>query len=125
MTVRAPRPSRLADRDPLSATLEQEIFSEKASTLSRLTLKLEKALAHLAELDADASVPQDPDSEREKRLAEAGEALWYVTIQRELCGLREHREFYNFLKVPRPVRLRMGLQVTRAPAPASAKPPEV
>ncbi len=41
-------------------------------------------------------------------MAEAGEALWHVTIQRELCGLTRHKEFFDHMKVPRAVRLRMG-----------------
>lgn len=104
MTVRLPQLIRREDKDPLAAALEQEIFSEKASTLSRLTKKLEAALA-------DLTAAQEPDigeEEQLRRLAAAGEALWYVTIQRELCGLRGHREFYDFMNVPRHVRLHMG-----------------
>ncbi|MEL7525621.1 MAG: DUF6665 family protein [Pseudomonadota bacterium] len=105
MSVRPPQFTNTADKDPLAAALEQEIFSEKASTLSRLTKKLEKALDLLNETDAD---PAATDDLKRERLAEAGEALWHVTIQRELCGLRRHREFNDHLRVPKSVRLCMG-----------------
>ncbi|GAB4521097.1 MAG: hypothetical protein Tsb0019_22390 [Roseibium sp.] len=104
MTVRPPRLGKPADRDPLAAALEQEIFNEKASTLSRLTKNLEAALARLAETGGE-----DRDERQHlERLAAAGEALWNVTIQRELCGLRQHKAFYDFLGVPKAVRLNMG-----------------
>lgn len=106
MTVRPPRTFRKEDdRDPLSAALEQEILNEKVSTLSRLTVKLEKALSDLKTAESTADLPQE---DRERLMAVAGEALWHVVIQRELCGLRQHKAFNDFLAVPREVRLRMG-----------------
>lgn len=105
MFVRPPQLTGTADKDPLAAALEQEIFSEKASTLARLTSKLEQELADLAAAEEN---PHLTSQAREQHLARAGEALWHVTIQRELCGLRQHRAFYDFLRVPAGVRLRMG-----------------
>ena len=105
MSVRPPQQTRNLDKDPLSAALEQEVLNEKASTLSRLTKKLEEALTRLQEAGLDETVSEEA---RLDLAAEAGEALWHVTIQRELCGLREHRAFYDFLGVPRAIRLRMG-----------------
>ncbi len=105
MTVRPPRHTKNTDKDPLSEALEQEIFNEKASTLSRLTKKLEAALEHLKKAETKENEPQE---EHLHRLAQAGEALWHVTIQRELCGLRQHKAFYDFMGVPKAVRLRMG-----------------
>ncbi|POF29744.1 DUF6665 family protein [Roseibium marinum] len=106
MAVRPPQVfSRNTEKDPLSAALEQEILGEKASTLSRLTGKLEKALSDLKTADG---TPGLLPGERERLVALAGEALWHVIIQRELCGLRQHRAFNDFLGVPKEVRLRMG-----------------
>ena len=113
MTVRPPQLTKPTDKDPLAAALEHEIFNEKAATLSRLNKKLEDALQRLeAYGSAEAA---DPEEER-RLLAQAGEALWYVTIQRELCGLREHKAFYDFLKVPKAVRLHMGPAQGLSPA---------
>jgi Family of unknown function (DUF6665) len=105
MSVRAPQLFLDQDKDPLSAALEQEILSEKAGTLSRLTKKLERALSTLKD---SKDTPSLPDEERLQLLAEAAEALWHVTIQRELCGLRQHKAFYDFLQVPKEIRLGMG-----------------
>lgn len=105
MSLRPPKHTSTLDKDPLAAALEQEVFNEKASTLSRLTRKLETALARLNAAEEDDAADEDT---RLHLRAEAGEALWHVTIQRELCGLREHKAFYDFLGVPRPIRLRMG-----------------
>ncbi len=105
MSVRPPRFSKTSDKDPLAAALEQEIFAEKAATLSRLTGKLETALQALkAASEAPGTDPERVDG----LLAAAGEALWHVTIQRELCGLHHHKAFNDFLGVPQEVRLRMG-----------------
>ena len=113
MSVRPPQLNNNADKDPLTAALEQEVFNEKASTLIRLTKKLEAALDLLSE---STDAPETSEAELFDRLAAAGEALWHVTIQRELCGLRQHKAFLNHLNVPKAVRLRMG--------PASSfKPP--
>ncbi|WP_422377636.1 DUF6665 family protein [Roseibium sp.] len=105
MAVRPPQLTKPADKDPLAAVLEQEIFNEKAATLSRLNKKLEEALQRL---EASGSAQAMTEEDLLPLLAEAGEALWHVTIQRELCGLREHKAFYDFLGVPKSVRLRMG-----------------
>ncbi|MCX2721671.1 DUF6665 family protein [Roseibium salinum] len=116
--VRPPRSARDTDKDPLAAALEQEIFNEKAATLSRLNKKLETALARLKEAREEPGLPED----RLRHLqAQAGEALWHVTIQRELCGLRHHKAFYDFLAVPGEVRLLMGPAGSIAPAKVSRK----
>jgi len=49
----------------------------------------------------------------EALLDAAGEALWYVMIQRDLCGFRRHDLFFRELGVPAAVRLRMGLVRSR------------
>ncbi len=105
MTLRPPANAGSAGTDPLAAALEQEILNEKASTLARLTGKLERALACLKEIETAEGSAADA---YQRQLAEAGEALWHVSIQRELCGLRGHTAFYDFMGVPKAVRLRMG-----------------
>jgi uncharacterized protein DUF6665 len=105
MSVRPPQFFLDLEKDPLAAALEQEILSEKAGTLSRLTKKLERALAIFENGKGDSGLTEE---ERLRQLAEAAETLWHVTIQRELCGLRQHKAFYDFLKIPKEVRLCMG-----------------
>ena len=123
--------------DPLSASLEQEILAEKAATYGRLLRRLERALAALT--DHANGETERPTSGREARptgrrpvrarqrrparatrgsavsgkkedlVAAAGEALWHVMVQRDLCGVRNHEVFLTEYRVPAAVRLRMGL----------------
>lgn len=112
MSVRPLKNIKLSEMDPLAAALQQEINNEKASTLSRLNKKLQQTLDRLRELDADSEASEELLNQR---TAEAGEALWHVTIQRELCGLLRHKEFYDHMGVPKSVRLNMGPRPSRKP----------
>ncbi|ADZ69658.1 DUF6665 family protein [Polymorphum gilvum] len=118
MSIRPPKQLSDAAQDPLAAALQHEAMAEKAGTLARLTGKLEAALAALAETEARLAAAGDDvprlEARREERLALAGEALWHVVIQRELCGLRRHGAFLDHMGVPKPVRLRMGPAVIPA-----------
>ena len=98
------------DEDPLSKALQNEIFSEKAATLIRLQKRLETALQ---KLDAVRAGPEPTEDTVALRLAEACEALWYVSIQREMCGLRNSRAYYDELRVPHDVRLHMGPNIRK------------
>jgi len=73
-----------------SATLELEIGQEKASALGRQGRRLETALAVLRAYDS--AHPQEAAAQRSDRgraglVADAGEALWYLMVQRDACGL--------------------------------------
>lgn len=94
--------------------VEGELAQEKASALARTTERLEGALAELAALDeALAGAPEG--EEREARLARraevrrrAAQQLWYVIIQREALGLRDHEVVYRTYRVPPEVRVYRG-----------------
>ncbi|WP_321334018.1 DUF6665 family protein [Breoghania sp.] len=120
MSLRPPkRFSNSFDADPIERALEHEVLAEKASTLGRLQKRLEKALARLAECRADmGDVQASRDPQYARALAEAGEALWYVVIQRELCGLRVNGAFYRDFQVPKAVILAMGPTSASKPRPA-------
>ena len=53
------------------------------------------------------------DQEKEQLLNQAGQALWYVMIQRDLCGFHRHDLFMKEYEIPAAVRLRMGCRGTR------------
>lgn len=107
MSLRPPRRyAKPSDLDPVEAALEHEVLAEKASTLGRLQARLERALARLAAAEADGDAS---NGQRARLRDEAGEALWYVVIQRDLCGLRSGAAFYRDFKVPKAVINRMGL----------------
>ncbi|MEI2387279.1 DUF6665 family protein [Breoghania sp. JC706] len=116
MSLRPPRRfANASDLDPVEKALEYEVLAEKASTLGRLQGKLERALALVSECEGSA----EANTERHERLLEeAGEALWYVAIQRDLCGLRVDAAFYRTFQVPKAVINRMG--PARRPAPHAA-----
>ena len=84
---------------PAVDVLGEEILAEKAATLGRLSHRLETALAALARAPGD-----------EELLDRAGEALWHLVIQRELCGFRNTDAMLRDLQVPKAVRLRMGVR---------------
>ncbi|HEV3048888.1 MAG TPA: DUF6665 family protein [Longimicrobium sp.] len=90
--------------------LQYEIAQEKAGVLARLGRQLQAALARLEAFDATARTgsPADAD-ERDALVGAAGEALWYFVVQREVLGLRDADVVMRELRVPREVRLRMGL----------------
>src|SRR5262245_46225363 len=96
-------------RTPLG-TLEFEILHEKVSALGRLGRRLEASLAALKSFDAAEG--QDRAGDRAERraalVAEAGEALWFLIVQREACGLYDGSSVMADYGVPIDVRNRMG-----------------
>jgi hypothetical protein len=109
MSVRPPRRVPDAWGSGNIDALNYEVAQEQAATLGRLGGRLNLALQALARFDADASAGVARADEREALLAAAGEALWYYVVQREVLGLGGSEEVMRELRVPREVRLRMGL----------------
>lgn len=87
------------------AEIQKQILGEKVGALQRAVEALEAALAQLARHDDDASGPQ---GERSQLVAQAGERLWFVVIQREAMGLLRHDVVHDVLHVPAEVRRAMG-----------------
>lgn len=78
---------------------------------------LEQSLVRLREFDAAQALSETPVSaqaERGKLVAEAGQALWMLVVQREATGLRDSRHIMRTYNVPGEVQRCMGL----APAPS-------
>ncbi len=98
----ASRHSLTADRlRALGANpLDYEIAQEKASALSRAGEKLAQALS--------AYRACEDETQRAELLAGAAERLWFFIVQREACGLRDHRLVYELYEVPAAVRAAMG-----------------
>ena len=72
----------------ITDALDYEVAQEQASALGRAGRALEAALEALRKHDRDGRTEAGT---RQRLVAEAGEALWYFTIQRECCGLRDSR----------------------------------
>lgn len=98
-------------RNP-AATLEFEIAQEKASALGRLGRSLEAALGALRRFDAEHAsgtvAVGDLRQRREQLVARAGEALWYLMVQRDACGLYNSAALIADYGVPREVANRAG-----------------
>lgn len=113
MAVRPPKQyANTLPPDPVSAMLDHELRSEAASTHGRLLKKLERALARLEAAN---------DGERADCVAEAGEALWYLTVQRDMMGFRNTQALLADLNVPADVRLSVGVRRRDATADPKTK----
>jgi hypothetical protein len=88
----------------VQANIEREITGERAGSLARMVEALEAALLAWRE-----AAP----AHRTELLAEAGERLWFVVVQREALGLMRHDVLYEVLRVPPEVRGAMGPRRTR------------
>ena len=102
--------------------LQYELLQEKAATLSRMVQNFETALSAFKSLSADAGAAR-----REELLEAAGEALWFLVVQREACGLTNTEAMLRIYDVPLAVRLRMGparaVAILAGIAPPSLSPP--
>jgi hypothetical protein len=111
MTVRPPRllaPKR--HTTPVEDAINEEVMAEKAGTLGRLGERLRLALARLEAHDAAGG--HDPQH-RADLVDEAAEALWHVTIQRDLMGFPRNDRFLREIGAPPEVVRRMGAASTR------------
>jgi hypothetical protein len=104
---------------------EYELVQEKAAALARMGRRLQAALDALAAFDAaraERPSPGTPEADaRADLVADAGEALWYYVIQREVCGFRDSEAMMRELRVPRDVRLRMGYRPRKSPQPPAPR----
>lgn len=98
------------------AALDAEIIEERAGALGRAGRRLEKALARLVAFDAGAPLPPREDTEirpapsgRPTLVTEAREALWFLVVQREACGLRNTEEVLSAYGVPAEISLGVTL----------------
>ena len=78
---------------------EVEALSESASSLGYHGRKVEEALAKLKDA---------PEDGQEKAADNAAEAVWAYFVQRELCGLRDHRLIIREMGIPGWLLNRLG-----------------
>lgn len=91
-------------RESALAAVETEMVGEKAATLGRSAKRAETALARLAAYDAEP----EADISRAEVLKSAAVAVWQFFIQREVCGLRDHRLIIAEYRIPKDVLARLG-----------------
>ena len=104
MAVRAPKQyAQSATGGPVNtlSPLDHEIMEEKAAALGRAGEKVERCLERLRACEPEAA-------ERQRLLREAAHAVHAYFIQREICGLRRHRDVIREYAIPDEVLVRLG-----------------
>jgi hypothetical protein len=101
----------MARDDRVNALLPVEVDfqREKATGLRRSGDKLEQLLAELAEVErglrARAGPDRAPYAARYRALwKEAEQQKWFLMVQREACGLRNHRDLDLVYPLPPPLK---------------------
>ena len=83
------------------APIEVQAAEEQAYSLGKAGGDVAKSIAAL-----DKTAPGTP--ERDERLWDASDAVWRYFIQREACGVRDHRQAIRFYGIPGEVLARLG-----------------
>lgn len=86
--------------DSGEAILKYELMEEQALALGRAGKKVEAALAALRAHEGGEG--------RAELVRAAADAVWSFTVQREVCGLRDHASIVADYGVPREVVVRLG-----------------
>ena len=105
----------LPDRFALAArsdaafnVLEADLMAEKASSLGHHGRLVEQAMAALRAFD-----PASGDAEVRARLVrQAARHVWAYFVQREACGMRDHRHVIKDYGIPGEVLARLGAAET-------------
>lgn len=104
MAMRTPQDiARLVNPENGMSMVEAEIMAETASSLGHHGRKVEAALAALTDAKEDA-IKADLDQLTHK----AAREVWAYFIQREFCGMRDHRLIIKEMGIPQSVLVRLG-----------------
>ena len=82
-------------------TIEYEIAGEQASSLGHHGRKVEATVNALRAYEGPAEARAD-------LVRAAAKAVWAYFVQREACGMRNHREVIQFYDIPGEVLARLG-----------------
>ena len=85
--------------------LKTEMAGESASSLGHHGRQVEAAMAALRAFDADG---EGAEHDRQTLLQTAAQAVWKYFIQREMCGMRDHRWVIKDYGITNEVMFRMG-----------------
>lgn len=84
--------------------IEAEVMAEKASSLGYHGRQVEQAMAALRAFDEGRGSRE----ERVVLLRAAARAVWKYFVQREACGMRDHRDAIRLYGIPGEVLVRLG-----------------
>jgi hypothetical protein len=96
--------NRKRSKDQIYNPIEAEIAAEKANSLGHHGRLVERAIAALKGFDAVAGSAED----RRRLVAEAAHEVWAFFVQREACGMRNHRDAIQIYGIPGEVLARLG-----------------
>lgn len=100
MSLRPPKSiAKVVNAETGLSMVEAEVLAETAASLGHHGKKVEAALVQLESAASD-------DKERLTRAA--ARAVWEYFIQRELCGMRDHRLIIKEMSIPDSVLLQLG-----------------
>ncbi len=85
--------------------LKAELAGESASSLGHHGRQVEAAMAAIRAFDAAA---KGTPEERVALLRRAARAVWHYFVQRELCGMRDHRWVIKDYGITDEVMVRLG-----------------
>jgi hypothetical protein len=85
--------------------LKAELAGESASSLGHHGRQVEAAMAAIRDFDAEAKGTAE---ERIALLRKAAKAVWHYFVQRELCGMRDHRWVIKDYGITNEVMARLG-----------------
>jgi hypothetical protein len=95
--------NRKRSKDQVYNPIEAEIAAEKASSLGHHGRLVEQAIAALKAFDAAGDA-----EERRVLVANAAREVWAFFVQREACGMRNHRDAIQIYGIPPEVLARLG-----------------
>lgn len=81
--------------------LQYDMLQEKASSLAHHARLVEQAMAAL-------HGATERDAERPALVRKAAREVWGYFVQREVCGMRDHRDIIRDLRIPGEVLVRLG-----------------
>jgi hypothetical protein len=100
MAVRPPQNlARVINPETGLSMVEAEMLAETAASLGHHGKKVETALRKLQECDEET---------RATHTNAAARAVWEYFIQRELCGMRDHRLIIKEMQIPQTVLNMLG-----------------
>ena len=82
-------------------SIENEVIAEKASSLGHQARLVEGAMEELRAFEGEPA-------ERLGLVRKAARHTWAYFVQRELCGMRDHREIIRDFGIPQEVLVRLG-----------------
>ena len=104
MSLRMPQSfSALSARQTGADALQAELAGEKAGSLGRMGRRVEAAMAELNASTLDRASP-----EHMGLVKAAARAVWAYFVQREMCGVFNHRDAIALYGIPKAVLARLG-----------------